>query len=920
MQPLLLLVAPLLSPSLADVNAPNLIRLPETHANGYNGAPHLQASAIMHGQRPAAVAQRKKSNIANAVDTLEDAVFQPRPAAPVMVKKHKPMWNHVQHAVLLDDDQDLETERHRGGLADSLTESRHLGLQTLVQEAAGGVPVFRPNQHEITHATNLAAFPDVTQADIAQIQDFFSHGPKSSKRDLLTGSMYAFLMPITLTIKAALDWQKPMLIMLKYWYQHRMYQGILLKANLYKYKSKPEITVNDLAKYQNALDQILPKVNFLANIMDLNIVECEWKRLSYGIVPANRMSILLVVDDMYRVFVSQKLLYIKKKAFVEKVGGGAFTDKAQQLIRLALILYDLEQKVNFVKSLVRLRLLTYHWSIVIPAAYRFCNLKARYRIAMNRQHMFELTSAMLAEQAVAQGDLDKGDGPKDTDIGADDPTTAQVEANGETAEPSDVKQDQDGPYEYEVTDQDDNGKSAAVATSLEKQERHREQRQVQESKDKDIQTLMGKALHKPSSPLKAVQMLHAARSTRQLPTAQAQLSQAASRAPQAAQRGDMAKTFNLQKDLANSLGKLQHSMHHKSASEMDSGLMLERQHLNNSASIPLPKHLLGAMPRLSLETHAASFLDVHSNSFVDNALSTLQGPSLEHLWGGPSSFLQTESKTGVQGVLGNTPPFVKWGMNPLVGAQIVGLEQSSFDPETSGADTAPPKLPSTLRDVQPAMVVVVKGSTAAFQSFLNYGFQPMLETIKINMALAFGCHTLYSVQFGLQWRLSQFHREILYPTKAAFIKLHMIKMLVIWSTISAVKGISLAHWFKIKAIPPKWQAIKDNKKQSVDLRMTGCDEGEDTCENLQQAEVIEQQNYFQQWPELAQWTFETVHLDLAATVMQQYSTEVGRSVMQAGSNIFFNATTPEVVESLSLTSNSVQCICMGIENELINDF
>lgn len=290
---------------------------------------------------------------------------------------------------------------------------------------------------------------------------------------------------------------------------------------------------------------------------------------------------------------------------------------------------DLITKLNFVKNLLMLRKLKFDWDVTFPALFRAYMLKARWRIANNRQQVYSLHSEIIAEKEAE----------------------AQPEADQEDQE-EDMPQDQVMP---ETATDDDNDLSeqgkASQSTSQSNNQAHESSRNEQS-------------------------------------------------------KGPQAYDISMKKGDADSL---------------------------------------------SLEAHPSRRLNgIHKHNSRIEAVNNEEGTSNQPLVRNTPVFLQTQ--TGAP-----NPNFVLWGTSQVMeGSRIMGIDEQSFDPSTSGVGPPPefPELPDNTETAITCLKVVAKNAGAAFQAYLDYGQAPLVAIAKISWQQGFATWVLGSVVVRLKFMLA----------------------------------------------------------------------------------------------------------------------------------------------------------------------
>merc|ERR1711871_79212 len=279
-----------------------------------------------------------------------------------------------------------------------------------------------------------------------------------------------------------------------------------------------------------------------------------------------------------------------------------------------------------------LKLNKFAWDIWMPAAFRMHTLKARWRVAMNRQQLYTLhkellkdseeNSAMLSaerdEKVVkAQKALSKLSAKDKEELLGSVSADAEREEEADTEEADDFAGTPAPPSKAQSTSR----RKAKDSEEEEEEDSNEEDLEANKEDDNDGDT-KGKEEEEDEAPAAPVQ-----KKTAQQTKADATI---------------FLDTFE------------------------QAGLEAQ----GNFLKVPTP-----------------SFLQMHGF----HGRQQQQPP--------PASFLQVQA----------APPFSKWAQDPKLGSQILGVDEQSFDPTTSGQGP-PPDLPNDIDAAEDAIVHVQKAA------------------------------------------------------------------------------------------------------------------------------------------------------------------------------------------------------------------
>lgn len=208
----------------------------------------------------------------------------------------------------------------------------------------------------------------------------------------------------------------------------------------------------------------------------------------------------------------------------------------------------------------------------------------------------------------------------------------------------------------------------------------------------------------------------------------------------------------------------------------------------------------------------------------------------------------------------------------MEGSKIMGIDEQSFDPSTSGVGPPPgfPELPEKLPDAITSLKVVAKNSGAAMQAYLDYGEAPLAAVAKISWQQGMTAWGVSSVVLRLKYLLASVEEKLQNAANDAK-RAALQQLSVKWFYTATLKG---ALWKKVfgwlPGIPIRLQQIKNTVNAQIASQSAG--------ESGKAARWI-RQVFFKLYPDYLAWYHWGLHVDIMLTVKMQIMVEVDRQIM-----------------------------------------
>lgn len=261
---------------------------------------------------------------------------------------------------------------------------------------------------------------------------------------------------------------------------------------------------------------------------------------------------------------------------------------------------------------------------------------------------------------------------------------------------------------------------------------------------------------------------------------------------------------------------------------------------------------------------------LHSEILAEKEIKEVQESAEQDATEATSSFLQVTTEAQAKGP---SPQFVLWGTSQVMeGSKIMGIDEQSFDPSTSGVGPPPgfPELPDKTVDAITSLKVVSKNAGAAMQAYLDYGEAPLSAVAKISWQQGIVPWGIGSVVLRVKYMLASVDEKLknnVNDSKRAMLQLLFVR----WFSTATFKA---TVWKKVygwlPGIPIRLQQIKNTVNAQIAAQTAG-DAGK--------AARWIRQVFFKLYPDFLAWYHWGLHVDIMITVKMQLMVEVDRQVM-----------------------------------------